>query len=549
MTGVFIKILNMSISAGWIVLSVLLLRLLMKKAPKWTGCVLWGIVALRLLIPFSLPSSISLVPSGQVIPQDITTTATPAIYSGIPAVNSAVNPLFVQQLAPETQRLDSLVSIGTIVWLVGVGVMAVWGLIAWLRVYGRVRICLHLRENIYLCDNIDSPFVFGLLKPRIYLPSGLEDEQRTYVLDHEQAHIRRRDHWWKPLAYLLLTVYWFQPLMWVAYILLCRDIEQACDEKVVAKLSPKEKKGYAEALLSCSIRHRMISVCPVAFGEVGAKERIKGVLRYQKPSRWVLLVACAVCTVMALCFLTDPIPCAHAYQNTTMVDATCAQTGVERHVCGQCGHVFEEKTAMLDHTYDQGVVISPSSCIQTGSLLCTCTGCNAQTTQSLELGNHVAAEPYFVQEANCTQTGEERATCGVCQAVFVTKIIPVNGVHDLQETVIKAATCTANGEGLKTCTRCDYQEQVIYEKTGHSFGSPFDYIGASCRASGIRRTYCTECHYYVDEEIPRYDHRWVTATGGTYVYCSGCGMPKSGGSSGQQSNNQQNTWPVITIWP
>ncbi|NLD87071.1 MAG: transcriptional regulator, partial [Clostridiales bacterium] len=285
---VFLKILNMSIPASWLILAVIILRLVLKKAPKAIICALWLIVAIRLICPFSFESAFSLIPSTETVGQDILYSQTPGITSGIPAINSVVNPVIAGSLAPEVGVSVNPVQIWTIIvsciWVVGVAAMLGYAIVSYLRIKKKVREGASLRDNIWLCDHIDTPFILGVLHPRIYLPSAMGDAQSDYVVAHENAHLKRHDHWWKPLGFLLLTIYWFNPLCWLAYVLLCRDIEMACDEKVVKDWGAHDKKAYSEALLSCSVPRRMVAACPLAFGEVGVKERVKNVLNYKKPA-------------------------------------------------------------------------------------------------------------------------------------------------------------------------------------------------------------------------------------------------------------------------
>ena len=256
MTALFLKLLNMSITASYFVLGIFLLRLLLRKAPKWIFVLLWGLVALRLLLPFSIESRQSLIPSSNPIPQEILYTANPTIHSGIPIVNSVVNPIISESLTPEigasATPVQSITEIIAGIWVLGMVAMLAYFSFTYLRLRHSLREAILYDQGIWICDRIPSPFLLGIFRPRIYLPSDLEQEDIPFILAHEQAHIKRKDHWWKPLGYLLLTVYWFNPLLWVAYILLCRDIEAACDEKVLGLLGAEAKKPYSGALLRCS---------------------------------------------------------------------------------------------------------------------------------------------------------------------------------------------------------------------------------------------------------------------------------------------------------
>ena len=310
MSEAFLKIVNMSISAGWLVLAVLALRLLLKKAPKWVNVLLWGIVAIRLICPFSIESALSLIPSAETISPNIMMDRTPEISTGIQSLDRVVNPVISTSFAPEpiasANPLQILIPVAANLWLLGVMIMLAYTGISYLILRGKLRMAVILRDNIFQCETVRSPFVLGILRPRIYLPYTMEERDLCHVVAHEQAHIRRKDHWWKPLGFLLLTVHWFNPLMWAAYILLCRDIELACDEKVIAELNNEQRADYTQALVACSVGRRMIAACPLAFGEVGVKKRVKNVLDYRKPGFWIIMIAVVICIILAVCFLTDP---------------------------------------------------------------------------------------------------------------------------------------------------------------------------------------------------------------------------------------------------
>ena len=493
MPTVFLKVLNMSIAASWLVLAVILLRLFLKKAPNWITCLLWGIVALRLLIPFAFESNISLIPSSEVIPMDVAVSQTPAIHSGIPAVNSAVNPLFTTDTFPNI--LDEILEYAAVIWLVGAALLLLYGIVSYVKLYFRVRVSIHLRDNLYVCDSVESPFLLGAFRPRIYLPSGVEEGQLTHIVAHENAHIKRLDHWWKPFGFALLTVYWFNPLLWVAYILLCRDIERACDEKVIARMDPAGKIGYSEALAACSVHRHMVMTCPVAFGELSVKSRIKGVLSYKKPAVRIVCIALAACVLTAVCFLTNPVPCAHEYSGQTTVASTCTQEGIQTLTCEHCRHSYTVHAAVLEHTYDQGTVTREPTCVEHGTKVFTCTGCGKQITGDLEVTPHTLGAPFVTKEPNCAETGEECATCTYCQETFVTQVIPTNDVHDLTETVLREATCAKEGEGKITCSRCDYTESCTYEKLEHNLKTRVT-KKPTCSRYGQKKTYCTECGYF-----------------------------------------------------
>ena len=310
MNELFLKIINMSISASWLVLAVLILRFVLKKAPKWINVLLWGIVAIRLICPFSFESPLSLIPSAETIPLNIGMDSTPTINSGISAINNAVNPIISQSNTPmagaSINPLQITIGIYEYIWIFGMIALALYTAISYWRLHRKVDTAVRYKDNIFQSENVSSPFVFGIIKPRIYLPFKMNGQDLEHVVAHEHAHIRRKDHWWKPFGFLLLTIHWFNPLMWMAYVLLCRDIELACDEKVIKELGNEQRGDYTQALVACSVNRRMIAACPLTFGEVGIKERVKSVMNYKKPALWVIIIAVIVCVGVAVCFLTNP---------------------------------------------------------------------------------------------------------------------------------------------------------------------------------------------------------------------------------------------------
>ena len=310
MNELFLKIINMSISASWLVLAVLILRFVLKKAPKWINVLLWGIVAIRLIFPFSFESTLSLIPSAETIPLNIGMDTTPTINSGISAINNAVNPIISQSNTPmagaSINPLQITIGIYEYIWIFGMIALALYTAISYWRLHRKVDTAVRYKDNIFQSENVSFPFVLGIIKPRIYLPFKMNGQYLEYVVAHEQAHICRKDHWWKPLGFLLLMIHWFNPLMWLAYVLLCRDIELACDEKVIKELGNEQRGDYTQALVACSVNRRMIAACPLTFGEVGVKERVKSVMNYKKPALWVIIIAVIVCVGVAVCFLTNP---------------------------------------------------------------------------------------------------------------------------------------------------------------------------------------------------------------------------------------------------
>lgn len=310
MNEFFLKIINMSISASWLIFAVLILRLVLKKAPKWVNVLLWGIVAIRLICPFSFESALSLIPSAETFPKKIISGPSFDVQSGITPVDNRINDYlgdrYFEGVTVPANNGNTIMTILTIVWTIGILLLVAYTVISYWRLHREIDTAVRYKDNIFQSENVSSPFVLGLIKPRIYLPFKLDGQDMEHVVAHEQAHIRRKDHWWKPLGFLLLTIHWFNPLMWLAYVLLCRDIELACDEKVIKGLSNEQRADYTQALVTCSVNRRMIAACPLTFGEVGVKERVKSVMNYKKPAFWVIIIAVIVCVGVAVCFLTNP---------------------------------------------------------------------------------------------------------------------------------------------------------------------------------------------------------------------------------------------------
>ncbi len=310
MDDVFLKLLNLSISASWLILAVLVLRVVLKKAPKWVMPLLWGVVALRLVCLFSIESALSLIPSAETIPSEIVTeTREPVLYEQA-TLDIVTNPTLPSaaevHVGVSRQQAQVDFNIYSVLWLAGMAALLVHALVSAGKLKRKLATAILLRDNIYESEFVDSPFVFGVVKPNIYLPMHMDEGTAAYVIAHEHAPLARRDHWWKVLGYLVLALHWFNPLVWVAYILFCRDIELACDEKVVKGLDGAARADYSQALLSCAAPKRAVAACPLAFGEGNIKTRVKSALHYKKPAFWVAAAAVLAVVIMAVCFLTNP---------------------------------------------------------------------------------------------------------------------------------------------------------------------------------------------------------------------------------------------------
>jgi len=327
MEVVFLKLLNMSITASWLVLAVMAVRLVFRRTPKWILCLLWGLVAFRLICPVSIESPLSLVPRAEPLPQNVIYTAEPERKAGGEILDSGGN-VVKTQLPPASQgkssepdvtgnnpgaapvshagHMHTRIFFFSRIWLAGVFAMLIYTLISYCLLKHKVATAIPLRKGVKQSEFVDTPFVLGLIRPVIYLPFGIASPDMAYVIAHEMAHIRRKDHWWKPIGFLLLSIYWYNPLLWVAYILLCRDIEAACDEKVIKDMEKDERRAYSTALLNCSVHRRRIAACPLAFGEIGVKARVRGVMNYKKPTFWIIVVCLLLILLISVCFLTSP---------------------------------------------------------------------------------------------------------------------------------------------------------------------------------------------------------------------------------------------------
>ncbi len=311
MSVFFLELFKLSISASFLIVAVILCRLLMRKSPKWVYCILWALVSIRLICPFSFESRFSMIPKEDDIPINtiLTIPDTQADFNVSNTGNTVLNEVvFEAENNIHANKSIHPIDIVSAIWLVGTISMMLYGVVSYIRLKRMLRVSMKDKDSIYLCDYIDVPFLFGIFKPKIYLPSNMADSQKEYVLLHEKAHLLRHDNLWKPVGFILLSVYWFNPLIWIAYHLFSKDIELATDEKVIHQLNQHEIKGYSETLLACSLikSNFMIKTCPVAFGEVGVKDRIKAVLSYKKPSFWIILIAIISCLVVGVCFMTKP---------------------------------------------------------------------------------------------------------------------------------------------------------------------------------------------------------------------------------------------------
>ncbi len=521
MEAVFLRLVNMGVTAGWIVMGLLLVRLAIRKAPRWITCLLWGVVGLHLLLPVAPVSDLSLLPSTQPIPLDISSMHTPRVQSGIPTVNMAINPL-----VGKIGDLSGLIEVLAIVWLSGVVAMVLYGVISYALLRRKVTVSMELEPGTYVCDYVDNPFVLGILRPRIYLPSAMEDNYRESVLAHERAHLQRRDHWWKPLGYLLLAVYWFNPLLWLAYILLCRDIEGACDEKVIKTMDLQERKAYSLNLAQCSAHRMRILTCPVAFGEVGVKARIRAILSYKKPAFWVISVAAVLCVAATVCFLTAPRSCVHAYTDQVTIQATCTEEGSRLFYCDLCNDRYTEPVAMIDHSYDLGQIVTEATCTEEGLCLYSCIDCGYQRTEPVGVIAHTYGAGEVITPADCTQPGLQKVACTVCGGVAEIPI-GISDEHRFVSEQTKASTCLEQGEITDTCSLCNYVQVTAAPLAEHNYRT-LVVLPGNCTDVGVKELICDVCGYQTREFTPKTGVHMFAGIPG-YEWCMFCGIRRTWG--------------------
>ncbi len=307
----FLSLVNMSITASYLVLAIILFRLIFKKAPKWINCLLWGLVGFRLICPISIESFLSLIPTTQTVTRDPAIVTHVQVNSGILPVDKAFEDILplteIGGTSPEMISAFKATNLIAIIWFIGVSAMFIYTAVSYGKIKTKLKEAIRTKDNIYICDKISSPFILGIIKPKIYLPSYLSDEDAACVIAHEKAHIKRRDYIWKPLGFFIFSIYWFNPVMWLSYILLCKDIELACDESVIKDKGEEIKKTYSHALINCSAEKRFITACPVAFGENSVKARVKSVLRYKKPAFWLIIIALIASVIISACLVTNPL--------------------------------------------------------------------------------------------------------------------------------------------------------------------------------------------------------------------------------------------------
>lgn len=518
MQTLILELINVSITASWVVLAVLVLRLALHKSPKWIHCLLWAVVALRLLIPVHIESQVSLIPESEPVRATMVQVM-PSEVESLPQEGNIIS----QEPERKEEPKPDVWAWASLIWACGTVSLLAYGLISTWLLRRKLGPSLRLQDRVYRCDYIDSPFILGIFAPRIYLPSDLEESQIGYILAHEQAHLKRKDHWWKPLAFCLLAVHWFNPFLWVAYILLCRDIEKACDEKAIQNMDDADKVGYSRTLLECSVQRKMVLACPVAFGEVSVKSRIKSVLNYKKPAFWLVATAAVVCVAAFVCFLTNPIPCSHTYEIQTLSVSTCTSQGIQSYTCTKCGESYNQYLPRLAHVYQSEQLQHAPTCTAQGSETCACTLCGADAYRILPMAEHAYKPEQVLEAANCTYAGLQTVACPDCGAK---EVVPIgtNNEHTYTFEVEQAPTCTKPGHGIKTCTRCNTTETYEIPVIDHNYKDGY-WIGANCRQPGYQQKICRDCGYScykkTDEKM---EHKWFGMDDD--ARCHICGISK-----------------------
>ena len=365
MIQLFLKIINLNLSTVWLILALLILRFVLKKAPKWIHVLLWGFLAFRLLCPFSIESKWSLIPSTETLPEQIISGSSFQVQTGIPLIDNSMNNYlgdrYFEDVTVPANHGYHVLSILTVIWIIGMLLLLTYTAISYWHIHQEIAAATWYRDNIFQCKKINSPFVFGIIQPRIFLPLSMETKMTEHVIAHEKTHLSRKDHWWKLLGFLLLIIHWFNPLIWLSFLLLCHDIELACDEKVIQALPNNQRADYAEALLTCSILRHQTPTCPLAFGEIGVKERVNAILHYQKPTFWVFLMTIAACFMVTVCFLANPIKPTIGYilsndyytvltQNQANITLTIPKTALPDAIYTQSGHEFKKDEAVVYQT-------------------------------------------------------------------------------------------------------------------------------------------------------------------------------------------------------
>lgn len=550
MADLMFTYLRIGLMGSVMILVVLLARPLLRKAPRNIACLLWLLVALRLLIPFQLESPLSLQPWSiaepigitqmtQELPQEPVIDAPQASLIQEPEVNSQAQPPIIESRPtidpqPITKTLPvhsfSLENLCVFLWIAGCSSILLYAVISLVILQYRLQDAVRCEEGVWESDRIVDAFLLGYWKPRIYLPADLPHQDRELILCHERAHKSRADQWWKLLGLVCLSVHWFNPLVWLGYWLMCRDIEDACDEKVISNLDLPQRKNYSLALLNSGKRTTMLLSCPVAFGEVNLKHRIKSVLSYRKPGLWVTLGAITITAVIAVCFMTTPASakeCVHEFDSQITAEATCLEAGSKTNTCKLCGYTQTEPVTALGHHYDNSVVTLEPSCSTPGIRTYACTLCNKTQTETIPTIAHsfgaIEETQALTKEATCLEEGQITVSCIICGAQELVGTTPKSDVHTYEDHVLRSSTCIDPGEGQQVCILCGHSVSHGYELTEHTYSNAVVTKEATCTAKGEQTYTCTLCGDVKTENLPKTDHTWNEAKCNTATKCTVCG--------------------------
>ena len=562
--------LRISFFGSVMILSVLLARPLLRKAPRNMICLLWLLVALRLLIPFELESPISLQPhpmhdpitvieadTQQAPEEDPVTEPVVDIQPESPASVTEPQHSFFRRIEPET--------VLTVLWICGCAGLLLYAAVSLTVLRHRVREAVRCPDGVWESDRIADAFLLGYWKPRIYLPVILPHRDRELIVAHERSHQSRGDHWWKLLGLICLSIHWFNPLVWLGFCMMCRDIEAACDEKVIAKLDLEQRKDYSMALLNSGKRMAGFLGYPVSFGEVHLKYRIKRVLNYRKPGLWATLGAVTLTGVIAICFMTNPeaqAACVHEFDSAVTSAPTCLEAGVQTDTCKLCGysrsvpvsatgHRFDDGTITLEatctaegtltyrcstcshtlteaipraaHLFDTGTETQASTCSEQGILTYTCKTCGKTQTETTATLAHTYGEKTVTKAPTCISEGELSVSCKVCGHQKPVETIPKSKDHHYENQVIRKPTCIDPGQGQKVCKLCGHSVDCDYDLTDHSYADAVVTKEATCTAKGKKTYTCTVCQDVKTEAVAKKDHVWSDADCDTAATCTVCG--------------------------
>jgi len=574
-----------------IIALVLILRCLLKRTPRKYLCLMWLLVAVRLLIPFHFEHKLSLQPDlddfqsvqiefqeQELSQQEITQQPTGSVEGEVFFEEEPLIPA-------EPVKMDYS-QLNAIIWLAMAGVLVLYFVISYGCLRYRLRDAVLCGENILESDRIQGGFLIGYFKPRIYLPVLAGESERQMMILHEQAHAARGDNWWKLMAFFCCCIHWYNPVVWLGYFFVCRDIEIACDERVISGMDGEERKRYSTALLSCGKRSAGFFACPVAFGEISLKQRIKNVLSYRRAKPFVVVATWLAVVFLTVFFMTSPVqgtgeepdlsqqgqtnveatqpteetsqpteeptqpteePTQPTEETTELTEETTQPTEDTSQPTEEPTEPTEERTqateeptepseettqateetsqpteAECQHSYGSGEVEIAATCSEEGIKKYICTVCGVVKRESIPKVAHILEDTTVTKEPNCTKKGEMVGTCSVCGAEPLTQVMPTNGTHIFADTVVREATCTSTGEGIKTCKLCGHSEPCQYAIKQHTYGNETVLTEATCTAEGEKGLSCVDCGHTVKETIPKAEHKWTGASCTQAGVCSVC---------------------------